>query len=92
MTIELSNYAAPVWHPGLNKTQSALFELIQRPAMKTIFSGIPHEDAIHRADITTLKGRTFMFPIIQTHRKVVIGLIICCRLQELSIMTSNENK
>lgn len=53
-------YAAPVWHHRLNKSQSEKLEGIQKRALKIIYpftSGMPYLFAIASADIQSLQSR-----------------------------------
>ena len=50
-------YACPVWHVGLTKGESDILEEIQKRALKIIYSDIPYEACIQKAQIEFLKTR-----------------------------------
>ena len=50
-------YACPVWHAGLTKGESDILEKIQKRALKIIYSDMPYEACIQKAQIEFLKTR-----------------------------------
>ena len=50
-------YACPVWHAGLTKGESDILEKIQKRVLKIIYSDIPYEAYIQKAQIEFLKTR-----------------------------------
>ena len=55
----VAEYAAPVWHPGLNDEQSASLERIQNRAFRIVFGSnfTSYDDALKLCNIPTLKSR-----------------------------------
>jgi hypothetical protein len=50
-------YACPVWHPGLTKSQSKKFERVQKRFMKLLFPSVDYETALHKANLDRLDCR-----------------------------------
>ena len=69
-------YACPVWHAGLTKGESDILEKIQKRALKIIYSDIPYEACIQKAQIEFLKTRRerlskqFFFQICQPNHRL----------------------
>ena len=55
----VAEYAAPVWHPGLNDEQSASLERIQNRAFRIVFGSnfTSYDDALKLCNIPTLQSR-----------------------------------
>ena len=49
--------SCPVWHAGLTVEQSNQIELIQKRALKIIYHNLGYEEALVKANLTTLKVR-----------------------------------
>ena len=50
-------YACPVWHPGLNKSQSKKLERIQKILLKLLFPSVNYDTALQKAKLDRLDCR-----------------------------------
>jgi hypothetical protein len=53
----LLEYAAQLWHPGLNTSQTELLESIQERALRLALPSISYEEALKEANLSTLAER-----------------------------------
>ena len=51
-------YAAPVWHTSTTKKQKQEIEDLQKRVLQIIFPEIGYKEAMEKASLTTLDGRT----------------------------------
>ena len=57
MICPIIEYVCPVWHAGLNKSETNNIEKIQNRAMNIIYSDIPYAASIQNTQIDFLKTR-----------------------------------
>jgi hypothetical protein len=50
-------YACPVWHPGLTKSQSKKLERVQKRFLKLLFPSVDYETALQKANLDRLDCR-----------------------------------